>query len=267
MLRRVTTTNRPRRPVAKPASGAPRTLAIDVGGTGLKASVLNASGAMMAERVRVPTPYPCPPGILLATLAKLDSQLPAFDRVSIGFPGVVRGGRVLSAPEFTGAAGLGSPPEPRLVKAWAGYDLATEAARALGRPTRVANDADLQGAAVVKGKGLELVITLGTGVGTGLYQDGRLAPHLEIAHHPFRKGQTYNEQLGEAARKRLSSKKWNARVKLAVATLDALLFFDHVYIGGGNATRVTVDLGPKASLVDNAAGILGGIKLWDQPRV
>jgi polyphosphate glucokinase len=231
MLHRVTTTNRPRRPVAKPASGAPRTLAIDVGGTGLKASVLNASGAMLAERVRVPTPYPCPPDILLATLAKFDSQLPAFDRVSIGFPGVVRGGRVL------------------------------------GKPTRVANDADLQGAAVVKGKGLELVITLGTGVGTGLYEDGRLAPHLEIAHHPFRKGQTYNEQLGEAARKRLSSKKWNARVKLAVATLDALLFFDHVYIGGGNATRVTVDLGPKASLVDNAAGILGGIKLWDQPRV
>jgi polyphosphate glucokinase len=239
--------------VAKPASGKPRTLAIDIGGTGLKASVLDASGAMMAERVRVSTPYPCPPHVLLAALAKLDSQLPAFDRVSIGFPGVVR-------------AGLGSPPDARLVKAWADYDLATEAARALGRPTRVANDADLQGAAVVKGKGLELVITLGTGVGTGLYEDGRLAPHLEIAHHPFREGQTYNEQLGEAARKRLSSKKWNARVKLAVATLDALLFFDHVYVGGGNATRVTVDLGPKASLVDNAAGILGGIKLWDQPQ-
>lgn len=265
MLVRVRTTTTRRRPAAARAA-APRTLAIDVGGTGLKASVLTATGTMLAERVRVPTPYPCPPDVLLAALAKLDRQLPPFDRVSIGFPGVVRGGRVLWAPEFIGAAGLGSPPDPQLVRAWAAFDLAAEATRVLGKPTRVANDADLQGAAVVKGIGLELVITLGTGVGTGLFDDGRLAPHLEIAHHPFRKGETYNEQLGEAARKRLSSKKWNARVKLAVATLDRLLFFDHVYIGGGNSVRVTVNLGAKATIVDNTAGILGGIKLWEQPR-
>jgi len=124
-----------------------------------------------------------------------------------------------------------------------------------------------QNAVAVAGRGLELVITLGSGVGTGLFQDGRLAPHLEIAHHPFRKGDTYNEQLGEAARERLSKKKWNSRVKRAVDTLDALLFFDHVYLGGGNSVRVTVDLGPKASIVDNSAGILGGIKLWVQPSV
>jgi polyphosphate glucokinase len=128
----------------------------------------------------------------------------------------------------------------------------------------VANDADLEGAAVGKGEGLELVITLGTGFGTGLYQNGRLAPHLELAHHPFRKGQTYSEQLGDAARRRVSKAKWNARVKLAVETLDRLLFFDHVYIGGGNSRHVSVDLGAKASLVDNAAGVLGGVKLWDQ---
>ena len=76
--------------------------------------------------------------------------------------------------------------------------------------------------------------------------------------------ETYFQQLGEAARKRLSPEDWNLRVKRAVETLDALFFFDHVYIGGGNSSRVTVDLGPKASIVDNSAGILGGIRLWDQ---
>lgn len=264
MLLTMTTQTRTRRSGGTRPAGAARTLAIDVGGTGLKASVLSGSGAMMADRVRVPTPYPCSPDILLAAVTALVKQLPAFDRVSVGFPGVVRDGRVLSAPEFVNVGGLGTPVDPRLVKEWKNYDLAKAVSRALGRPTRVANDADLQGAAVIVGKGLELVITLGTGVGTGLYQDGRLAPHLEIAHHPFRKGETYNEQLGEGARKRISKKKWNSRVKLAVETLDALVFFDHVYIGGGNSDRVTADLGPKASIVDNTAGILGGIKLWDQ---
>ena len=245
----------------------PRTLAIDVGGTGLKASVLDASGAMTAKRVRVPTPYPCSPDALVQELDQLVKPLPAFDRVSVGFPGVIRDGMVLSAPEFVRVGGLGTRVDPQLVEAWSDYDLARALSRIFKRPVKVANDADLQGAAVVKGDGLELVITLGTGVGTALYQNGRLAPHLELAHHPFRKGQTYNEQLGEAARERVSQAKWNARVKLAVKTLDQLLFFDHVYIGGGNSKHVTVDLGAKASRVDNAAGILGGVKLWGRaPR-
>jgi polyphosphate glucokinase len=243
----------------------PRTLAIDVGGTGLKAAVLDPSGAMIADRVRVPTPYPCPPTVLLATLRRLVKPLPPFERISVGFPGVVRKGRVLSAPEFDTIGGLGTATDPRLAAAWQNYDLAGAVRRSFRQPARVANDADLQGAAVVKGRGVELVITLGTGVGTALYADGRLAPHLEFAHHPFRNGQTYNEQLGDAARKRLSKKKWNRRVGLAVQTLDRLVFFDHVYIGGGNSSHVTENLGPKASIVDNTAGLLGGIRLWDQP--
>lgn len=240
----------------------PSTLAIDVGGTGLKAVVLDGSGAMTSERQRVPTPYPLSPRLLVSRLRTLVRPLPKFDRVSVGFPGVIRDGRVISAPEFVTTGGLGTALDPKLVAAWHDFELAAAIRAAFRRPTRVANDADVQGAAVVVGNGVELVITLGTGVGTALFADGRVCPHLEFAHHPFRKGETYSEQLGDAARKRLSKKSWNRRVEIAVQMLDRLIFFDHVYIGGGNSVRVTVDLGPKSSLVDNAAGLVGGVKLW-----
>jgi polyphosphate glucokinase len=147
--------------------------------------------------------------------------------------------------------------------AWASFDLETELARAIGRPTKVANDADVQGSAVVAGKGLEIVLTLGTGVGTAFFLDGRLLPHLEFAHTPFRKG-TYNELLGESARRTAGTKKWQKRVVDAVETFRALTFFDWCYIGGGNSQRMTVDLPENVTLVSNNAGLLGGLKLWER---
>ena len=245
----------------------PLTLAIDIGGTGLKASVLDSSGAMVADRVRVATRYPLSPDTLVATLVKLVQPLPSAERVSAGFPGMVRGGRILSAPHFVTESGPGSKVDDKLLAAWSDFDLAAALTEALGKPTKVANDADVQGAAVVEGKGLEFVITLGTGFGTAAFLDGRLLPHLEIAHQPFRKGETYNEQLGERARKDVGEERWNTRVSKAIALLDALLFFDHLFIGGGNARRVRRDdLGryrDKTTVVDNTAGILGGIRLWE----
>ncbi|GAC1363582.1 MAG: ROK family protein [Actinomycetota bacterium] len=241
----------------------PRTLAIDIGGTGLKASVLDPLGTMSAPRVKVDTRYPCPPELMVRMLEKLVAPLPAYDRISVGFPGMVRQGKILSAPHFTRPGGARTPVAPELVAAWASFDLARALEESLGKPVRVANDADVQGAAVIKGIGLELVITLGTGFGTALFAHGQPAPHMEIAQHPFRKGETYNEQLGEVARQRIGDKKWSKRVRRAVATLDALLFFDHLYVGGGNAQRLKVDLGPKATVIDNLAGIIGGVKLWD----
>lgn len=240
----------------------PLTLAIDIGGTGLKASVLDAQGAMVADRVIVKTTYPCSPTKLVDNLSALVAPLPAADRVSAGFPGMVRKGVVLSAPHFVTEAGPGTKVDDDLVTQWDHFDLAGTLKKRLGKPTRVANDADIQGAAVVSGKGFELVITLGTGVGTALFYDGRLLPHLEFAHHPFRKGETYNEQLGDATRKEVGNGRWNKRVRRAVDTLRAVSFFDHCYIGGGNAKHLTGDLPPDVTTVDNTAGILGGIKLW-----
>jgi polyphosphate glucokinase len=253
------------------AAQPPFTLAIDIGGTGLKASVLGSDGSMAAERVRVATTYPMSPQQMVEALTALVQRLPAFDRVSAGFPGMVRRGHILSAPHFVTKKGPGTPVDPELFKAWSDFDMATALTAALGKPAKVANDADVQGAAVVQGKGLEVVITLGTGFGTAVFMDGQLMPHLEIAHQPFRKTETYNDQLGELARKKIGDHHWNRRVQKAVANLDGLFFFDHLYIGGGNAGRVKRDdLGKmleRITVVDNSAGILGGIKLWDSPHV
>jgi polyphosphate glucokinase len=246
------------------ATSGPFTLAIDIGGTGLKASVLDATGRPVVDRTRRPTTYPSPPAKLVAELVALVEPLPAFDRVSVGFPGMVRAGRVLSAPHFVTATGPGSKVLPELVDAWAHVDLATALSEALERPVRVVNDADLQGCAVVRGHGLELVVTLGTGFGTAVFLQGHLAPHLEISQHPLRKDRTYDQELGDMARRRLGAKRWGRRVRSALQTLDALMFYDAVFVGGGNARHLTVDLGPKATLIDNRAGIVGGIKLWER---
>ncbi len=242
---------------------SPATLAIDVGGTGLKASVLDVKGTMLIDRVRIRTPYPCPPSVLVDSLVELTKDVPRYERVSVGFPGMVRAGKVLTAPNLSTVDGPGTKASPRLVAEWHGFDLVGALESSLGKPTRLANDADLQGMDVISGDGLELVITLGTGLGTAVFLEGKLAPHLEIAHQPFRKGETYNQQIGDLARRKVGNNQWSKRVAKALDNLDVLLCFDRLYVGGGNAGRLTVDLGPKATMVDNTAGILGGIKLWE----
>jgi polyphosphate glucokinase len=256
---------------AQAAHQHPYTLAIDIGGTGLKANVLDKTGEVVADRVRTPTTYPMPPDQMVAKLTGLAQRLPEADRASAGFPGMVRRGRVLSAPHFVCKKGPGTEVDPELVKEWSGFDLAAALSRAVGKPCRVANDADVQGAAVVSGKGFEAVVTLGTGFGTAFFMDGRLLPHMEFAHVDFRKGDSFNEQLGEPVRKKIGDKKWNKRVRHAIEYLDTLTEFDHLYIGGGNAPRIVRDdLGQvlqRITVVPNSAGILGGIKLWDGDHV
>ena len=171
-------------------TGTPKTLAIDIGGTGLKAAVLDATGKMVTKRARVPTPNPCPPDILVTDLAKLVAPLPPHDRISIGFPGVVRDGRIITAPHFAD-------------KAWVNYPLEQAISSSLGKPARLLNDAEVQGLGIVAGQGLEVVLTLGTGVGSAIFSNGALTPHLELAHHPIRKDKTYNDYVGNAARRAL----------------------------------------------------------------
>jgi len=240
----------------------PLTLAFDIGGTGLKAAVLDPSGSLVGERQRVETTYPVSPKQMVDELVALAAKLTGYERISAGFPGYVRGGKILSAPHFVTKSGPGSKVVPELVKEWDHFDLAGALDAALGKPTKIANDADMQGSAVVKGQGVELVITLGTGVGTAIFENGVLTPHLELAQHPLWKDLTYNEYIGDAVRKEIGAKRWNKRVEKTIDTLRALIFFDHLWVGGGNSAKVTFDLPADVTLVDNSAGLRGGIALW-----
>jgi len=235
----------------KPAARAraSNTLAIDIGGSGLKATVLGPRGRMLVDRVRIETPVGASPSKIVELLAKLVKPLPPFKRASVGFPGVVRDGIIRTAPNLDHHG-------------WSGFDLAAALRQRLRVPVRIANDADIQGLAVIAGTGVEMVITLGTGFGTALFADGRLAPHLELAHHRFRGRQTYDEQLGDEARRKAGKKTWNRRLAKAIANLRVLVNFDRLHIGGGNARHVTLKLADDIAIVSNRAGLLGGIKLW-----
>jgi polyphosphate glucokinase len=242
----------------------PRTLAIDVGGTGLKAVVLDPEGEMISERVRVETPYPCPPKVLLDALDKLAKNQPEYDRVSVGFPGAIRRGRVREVPAFS-RRGQGEPPDPDLVRKWSGFELEDSLQERFGRPTRVANDADVQGCAVATGTGMELVITLGTGVGCAVFFDGALLPHMELSHGRFAEGLSIEVACGDHHREKIGNKAWRKLVMSALDTFEAMVLPDHIFIGGGNAKRLDPDtLGPNRTVVPNISGLLGGIKLWER---
>lgn len=224
------------------------TLAIDVGGTGIKMMVLDARGKPLTERWREATPNPATPEAMLAVLDKMKDQASAFDRVSIGFPGVIKGGVALTAhnlhPDW-----IGFPLEETIQKRWK-------------KPTRVCNDAAVQGFGAVRGVGVELVLTLGTGLGSSLFTDGRLCAGLELAHHPWHKGKTYEDFLGKLALKKHGAKRWNKLVAKAVEQTRELFNWDRLYLGGGNAVKVKIALPKDVKIVPNEDGLRGGVALW-----
>ncbi|MDB4939520.1 MAG: chromosome partitioning protein ParA [Labilithrix sp.] len=234
----------------RPGKEGVRTLCIDIGGTGLKALVVDQRGEKLTERVRVETPKPATPETVVAALLALVKPLAPFDRVSVGFPGVVIGGSTHTA--------------PNLDESWKNFELKESLEQRLKRPVRVLNDAGVQGFGVIEGKGVEMVLTLGTGMGCALYLDGKYVPNLELAHHPFRDGRTYEEYVGGRALAKIGKKKWNKRVGQVLAQIDPIWNPRRIYVGGGNAKHLRLDLPPHVRITDNVAGLLGGIRLWDE---
>jgi polyphosphate glucokinase len=224
------------------------TFAIDVGGTGVKGLLLDERGKPISERIRVATPQPATPEKILEVLNDIAEKLQGFDRVSVGFPGVVKRGATLTA--------------HNLSPQWVGFELEKVLARRWRKPVRVCNDAAVQGYAAINGKGLELVITLGTGFGSSLFINGTLVPGLELAHHPWRKGKTYEDELGKKALEKYGKKRWNKLLEKAIAQLDSLFNYDHLFIGGGNADKINFSLPAHATRVPNEDGLLGGVALW-----
>lgn len=235
--------------VTSKASGV-RTLAVDIGGTGIKTMILDEAGAPLTERLREPTPPKARPKAVIAVVRDLAKHQGDFDRASVGFPGVVKDGVVYSA--------------PNLGKGWDGFNLREALEKKLDRPVRVANDADVQGLGSVTGRGLELVITLGTGFGSVLFANGTRI-HLELGHHPFHHGKTYEDELGVRALKKKGAKRWNRMFREALADLKRTFNYDRLYIGGGNAKHIDFKLPDNVKVVSNTEGLLGGIKLWSEP--
>lgn len=226
----------------------PITLALDVGGSGVKGMLLNAKGKPLSERERFETPQPATPDAIFAVMDQIVEKLGDFDRVSVGFPGVVKHGATLTA--------------HNLDKRWIDLDLQRVLTRRWKRPVKVANDAAVQGLAAIRGRGVELVITLGTGFGSSLFIEGKLVPGLELAHHPWRKSKTYEDYFGKNGLKKLGKKKWNKLLKDAIAQIEFLFNYDHLYIGGGNADQINFKLPKDVTRVPNQDGLLGGAALW-----
>ena len=225
-------------------------LAIDIGGSHIKATILDKNGKMQMDYEKIVTPRPAKPEKVLSAIKELVQHFPAYGKIAVGFPGYIKEGIVITAPN------LGT-------KDWYHINFSQLLTDTFSKPARVINDADMQGLGIVSGKGLEMVLTLGTGFGTAILKNGVLLPHLEIAHHPIAKKQTYDEYVGEKALEKAGIKKWNKRMEMIIGILQTVFNYDVLYIGGGNAAKLTGKLADNIKIVSNEDGIHGGARLWE----
>lgn len=218
---------------AEPA--APAVLAVDVGGSHVKMLVNGEH-----ERRRFVSGPELTPGEMVSGVLERTEDW-AYTVVSVGVPAQVRANRVVHEP-----ANLGS--------GWVGFNYES----ALGRPTKIVNDAAMQALGSYQG-GRMLFLGLGTGLGSTMIVDGTLEP-MELGHLPFRKA-TYEDYVGERGRKRRGRKRWQKSVRETIELLFAALEPDYVILGGGNARRLD-QLPPNVRLGHNEDAFLGGFRLW-----
>jgi polyphosphate glucokinase len=200
---------------------------IDVGGSGIKgAPVDTQTGELIAERVRIKTPKPATPKAIIATAAEVVRQSSWDGPVGCGFPAVVKDGVVRTAANIDQAA--------------IGFDIQGRLEQELCNPACVINDADAAGLAEMRwgaGRGVGgavLVLTLGTGIGTSLFVEGRLVPNTELGHIEIR-GEDAEHRAADSARKRedLGWKEYAERLDEYLHRIEDLLWPDLVVIGGG----------------------------------
>jgi len=239
-------TSTARKTLSKKAN--PITMSIDIGGSGLKAMLLDGAGKPVSDRVRVVTPAVPTPRAVLKGLDELHKVLSNCDRVSVGFPGVVKKGITYTA--------------ANLHPAWYNFPLEAELEKRWKKPVRLANDAAVQGYGAIKGDGVELALTLGTGLGSSLFTNGRLCPGLELGHHPWKRDREYEDYLGRRGLDKFGKKRWNKLLQEAIEQTYKLFNWDHLYLGGGNTKKITFKPGKNIEIVPNEAGLLGGVALW-----
>jgi len=206
-----------------------KAIGIDIGGTGIKGALVDTkSGVLLSERLRYETPQGGSPKAIAKTLKDLIAQLPGSAGLPVGicFPAVVQHGVTLSAANVS--------------KEWIGLDADAMFEAELGREVHVLNDADAAGIAEVKfgaargQKGLVIVTTLGTGIGTALMFNGKLVPNAELGHLQI-DGVDYESKAAYLAKERenLSWEEWAKRLQKYFSHLEALLTPDLFIVGGG----------------------------------
>jgi len=206
-----------------------KAIGIDIGGTGIKGALVDTkSGVLLSERLRYETPQGGSPKAIAKTLKDLIAQLPGSAGLPVGicFPAVVQHGVTLSAANVS--------------KEWIGLDADAMFEKELGREVHVINDADAAGIAEVKfgaargQKGLVIVTTLGTGIGTALMFNGKLVPNAELGHLQI-DGVDYESKAAYSAKERenLSWEEWAKRLQKYFSQLEALLTPDLFIVGGG----------------------------------
>ncbi|MGN6247431.1 MAG: ROK family protein [Ginsengibacter sp.] len=226
-------------------------LCIDIGGSHIKATIIDYSGEFLQKYEREKTPSPPFPEKVVSLILELASRFPHFDKITAGFPGYVKHGVIKTAPKLSN-------------EMWKDFDLKHELESHLKKPALVINDADLQALSLAEGKGVEMLITLGTGFGSAIMQDGLLLPHLEMSQHPVTKKKNYNDYVGAAALEKIGKKKWNKRVKRVIEILKVVFNYDHLYISGGGAKLIDFKLDDNVTIANNKEGIKGGMILWKQ---
>ena len=213
-----------------------RVLAIDVGGTHVKTRVSGRRETREFESGPTMTP-----GRMVASVRQMNGDL-KYGAVSIGYPGVVIHGKIVTEPYNLG-------------RGWVGFDFR----KAFKRPTKLLNDAAMQAIGSYEG-GRMLFLGLGTGLGSALIVDGNVEP-MELAHLPYKHGRTYEDYLGDRGRRRLGGKKWRREVAAVVEDLSKALEADYVVIGGGNSRKLK-KLPKNARLGNNEFAFLGGYRVW-----
>jgi polyphosphate glucokinase len=219
-----------------PRKSQRRVLVVDVGGSHVKTRVSGHRETREFESGPTLTPRQ-----MVARVLRLNSDL-KYDAVSIGYPGVVVHGRIVTEPFNLGHG-------------WVGFDFR----KVFGRPIQLMNDAAMQAIGSYEG-GRMLFLGLGTGLGSALIVDGMVAP-MELAHMPYKRGRSYEDYLGDRGRRRLGAKKWRRAVADVVALLSKALEADYVVIGGGNARKLK-KLPQNARLGSNDFAFLGGFRVW-----
>lgn len=223
---------------------------IDVGGSHVKAACLDRRARLLGERQRVTTPPDLDRGSLVTLCVTLAKNCDGFERVSVGINGIVHRGIIYSIPVM------------RRGQVFHGFPLAARLERRLKKPVRLLNDAEMHGLGVIRRRGVEVVLTLGTGLGSALFIDGELGPRLQLlpsARDDAVRGGDY----GDAALTRLGRKRWSTRVRQLIKTVRVITNCDHLYIGGGNADQLRLQLPRDVTVCDNSAALVGGVRIWE----